>query len=118
MEANTPRTNAPLLSQHMGHTVILIGRVSSSSPQNNTIALDSAGIVNIILPHNSPQYQPGTAVQVIGRVGPDLSIKALLLVDLGTQACTLAVIGIGNDGVVCSELTSLCNRYGCIPHFS
>ena len=83
MEAITPRTNASFLSQHTGRTVILVGRVTSPAMSGGALTVDSSGSVSVALPQHAPQLAQGTFVHVVGRVAPDLAIKALTALDLG-----------------------------------
>lgn len=77
----TPRITAPYLDAHRNQTVILVGRVTQLRGDNAT--LDSDGTVTVLLNRESHLVN-GNAVQVIGKVNPDLTIKVFSAKDLGS----------------------------------
>jgi RecJ-like exonuclease len=89
----TPRVNAPLLAQHPGETVMLVGRVSQlrqtapgpTAAAATTAVVDAAGLVAV---HLAPGQagavvRQGAVVQFIGRVAPDLGVRAFAATDVG-----------------------------------
>ncbi|KAK2071743.1 hypothetical protein P8C59_006146 [Phyllachora maydis] len=82
MEANaTPRINGPLLGKYVGKNVTIWGKVTQLRGEEATV--DANGSVRAKLNRES-HLVPGNGVQIIGKVQPDLSVKVLNSIDLGT----------------------------------
>ncbi|CAJ0541285.1 Ff.00g079740.m01.CDS01 [Fusarium sp. VM40] len=76
----TPRITAAYLDNFVGRVVMLVGKVTQLRGDQAT--LDSEGTVTVLL-NRDAHLSNGNAVQVIGKVNPDLSIKVLTSRDLG-----------------------------------
>ncbi|KAK0651947.1 replication factor A protein 3 [Cercophora newfieldiana] len=82
MEATaTPRVTASYLSSYIGRNVIVVGKVIQLRGEEAT--LDADGSINAHL-NRDAHLSAGNGVQIIGKVNPDLSIKVLTSLDLGT----------------------------------
>ncbi|TGZ84700.1 replication factor A protein 3 [Ascodesmis nigricans] len=80
MSEITPRINAPLLAQFVGHTVRIVGRVTGIQGDNATI--DAQGNISLHLTRDDHLvYNNG--VELIGKINPDMSVKVLTSWDLG-----------------------------------
>jgi len=79
-QLSTPRITAPYLDNFVNRHVLLIGKVTQLRGDQAT--LDSDGTVTVLL-NRDAHLANGNAVQVIGKVNPDLSIKVLSSKDLG-----------------------------------
>ncbi|KAF4470679.1 Replication factor A 3 [Fusarium albosuccineum] len=80
-QMSTPRITAAYLDNFVGRVVMLVGKVTQLRGEQAT--LDSEGSVTVLL-NRDAHLANGSAVQVIGKVNPDLSIKVLTSRDLGT----------------------------------
>ncbi|KAF5658720.1 Replication factor A 3 [Fusarium circinatum] len=80
-QLSTPRITAAYLDNFVGKVVMLVGKVTQLRGEQAT--LDSEGTVTVLL-NRDAHLTNGNAVQVIGKVNPDLSIKVLTSRDLGT----------------------------------
>ncbi|KAF5628736.1 single-stranded DNA binding protein [Fusarium sp. NRRL 25303] len=80
-QLSTPRITAAYLDNFVGKVVMLVGKVTQLRGEQAT--LDSEGTVTVLLDRDA-HLTNGNAVQVIGKVNPDLSIKVLTSRDLGT----------------------------------
>ncbi|KAI3580912.1 replication factor A protein 3-domain-containing protein [Fusarium oxysporum f. sp. albedinis] len=80
-QLSTPRITAAYLDNFVGKVVMLVGKVMQLRGEQAT--LDSEGAVTVLL-NRDAHLTNGNAVQVIGKVNPDLSIKVLTSRDLGT----------------------------------
>ncbi|KAF4970219.1 hypothetical protein FZEAL_10094, partial [Fusarium zealandicum] len=80
-QLSTPRITAAYLDNFVGRVVMLVGKVTQLRGDQAT--LDSDGNVTVLL-NREAHLANGNAVQVIGKVNPDLSIKVLSSRDLGT----------------------------------
>lgn len=78
---STPRITAPYLDSYQGRNVIIVGRVVQL--RGETALIDADGNITAHL-HREAHLSNGNAVQIIGKVNPDLSIKALSTLDLGS----------------------------------
>ncbi|KIL95527.1 replication factor a protein 3 [Fusarium avenaceum] len=78
----TPRITAAYLDNFVGRVVMLVGKVTQLRGDQAT--LDSEGTVTVLL-NRDAHLSNGNAVQVIGKVNPDLSIKVLTSRDLGAN---------------------------------
>ncbi|KAM5379442.1 hypothetical protein ACJZ2D_003950 [Fusarium nematophilum] len=76
----TPRVTSTYLDSFVGRVVMLVGKVTQLRGDQAT--LDSEGTVTVLL-NREAHLVNGNAVQVIGKVNPDLSIKVLSSRDLG-----------------------------------
>ncbi|KAF4970832.1 hypothetical protein FSARC_2198 [Fusarium sarcochroum] len=79
-QLSTPRITAAYLDNFVGRVVMLVGKVTQLRGDQAT--LDSDGTVTVLL-NRDAHLSNGNAVQVIGKVNPDLSIKVLTSRDLG-----------------------------------
>ncbi|RBR25124.1 uncharacterized protein FIESC28_02032 [Fusarium coffeatum] len=80
-QLSTPRITAVYLDNFVGKVVMLVGKVTQLRGDQAT--LDSEGTVTVLL-NRDAHLSNGNAVQVIGKVNPDLSIKVLTSRDLGS----------------------------------
>ncbi|KAJ0117139.1 replication factor A protein 3 [Diaporthe amygdali] len=83
---STPRITAPYLDAYQGRNVIVVGRVVQL--RGEAAVIDADGNITAHLNREIPTMQEahlsnGNAVQIIGKVNPDLSIRALSSLDLG-----------------------------------
>ncbi|KAK7420205.1 hypothetical protein QQX98_002858 [Neonectria punicea] len=76
----TPRITASYLDNFVGRVVMLVGKVTQLRGSQAT--LDSDGTVTVLLDPEA-HLANGNSAQVIGKVNPDLSIKAWSSRDLG-----------------------------------
>ncbi|KAK5662784.1 hypothetical protein OQA88_6192 [Cercophora sp. LCS_1] len=82
MEAQaTPRVTCGYLNSYVGKIVIVVGKVTQL--RGDQAIIDADGNVTAYL-NREAHISPGNGVQVIGKVNPDLSIKVLSSLDLGT----------------------------------
>ncbi|KAG8158978.1 hypothetical protein KVR01_011421 [Diaporthe batatas] len=82
MEAQTtPRITAPYLDSFQGRNVMIVGRVVQL--RGETAVIDADGNITAHL-HREAHLSNGNAVQIIGKVNPDLSVKVLSSLDMGT----------------------------------
>ncbi|KAI1014259.1 hypothetical protein LB504_008910 [Fusarium proliferatum] len=90
-QLSTPRITAAYLDNFVGKVVMLVGKVTQLRGEQAT--LDSEGTVTVLLNRmhcnteltfQDAHLTNGNAVQVIGKVNSDLSIKVLTSRDLGT----------------------------------
>lgn len=77
----TPRITAPYLDSYQGRNVIVVGRVVQL--RGEAAVIDSDGNITAHL-NREAHLSNGNAVQIIGKVNPDLSIRVLSSLDLGT----------------------------------
>ncbi|KAL6922780.1 hypothetical protein FSST1_000054 [Fusarium sambucinum] len=82
-QLSTPRITAAYLDNFVGRVVMLVGEVTQLRGDQAT--LESDGTVTVLLNRElqDAHLSNGNAVQVIGKVNPDLSIKVLTSRDLG-----------------------------------
>lgn len=78
----TPRVSTPHLGEFQGRNVRILGRVTSLRGEEAQI--DASGICSVHLTRDAHLAQ-GTWVEVLGRVNPDLTVKAMLCTDWGTD---------------------------------
>ncbi|PVI04757.1 replication factor A protein 3 [Periconia macrospinosa] len=78
----TPRILAPHLQAFQHKTVRMIGRVVEL--RGETAVIDAGGTVDVILNRDS-HLAPGHAVEIIGKVDGNLSLKVQAATDLGTD---------------------------------
>ncbi|KKA26700.1 hypothetical protein TD95_003339 [Thielaviopsis punctulata] len=77
---STPRIDATLVEQFVGRTVILVGRVVEL--RGDTAMVESKGMVTVALPREA-HLASGNGVHIVGKVGPDHTVKVLSAQDLG-----------------------------------
>ncbi|KAK2602472.1 hypothetical protein N8I77_009001 [Diaporthe amygdali] len=77
---STPRITAPYLDAYQGRNVIVVGRVVQL--RGEAAVIDADGNITAHL-NREAHLSNGNAVQIIGKVNPDLSIRALSSLDLG-----------------------------------
>ncbi|KAL8985878.1 MAG: hypothetical protein Q9205_000528 [Flavoplaca limonia] len=79
----TPRINARYLESFTNTTVRILGRVTSLRGENATI--DANGSVQLHLNRQDAHLTLNNAVEIIGKVQPDLSIKVFQAMDFGSN---------------------------------
>ncbi|KAM6486408.1 hypothetical protein HDV62DRAFT_386476 [Trichoderma sp. SZMC 28011] len=79
-QMSSPRITASYLDNFVGRVVTIVGKVTQLRGDQATI--DADGVVTILL-NREAHLAHGNAAQVIGKVNPDLSIKALSTRDVG-----------------------------------
>ncbi|KAI1375169.1 replication factor A protein 3 [Hypoxylon crocopeplum] len=79
---STPRISAALMDSFVGHNVMIVGKVVQL--RGDTAFLEADGQVQANLNRES-HLMVGNGAQVIGKVNPDLSIKVLNAIDLGSN---------------------------------
>ncbi|KAK4179194.1 replication factor A protein 3 [Triangularia setosa] len=82
METSTPRVTCPYLNSYVGKNVMVVGKVAQIRGEDAII--DADGNISCKL-NRDAHLVPGNGVQVIGKVNPDLSLKVLSSLDLGTS---------------------------------
>ncbi|KAL9129951.1 MAG: hypothetical protein Q9217_001753 [Psora testacea] len=78
----TPRINARYLETFTNQTVRILGRVTSLRGEMATI--DANGSINIHL-HRDAHLLMGNAVEIVGKVQGDLSVKVYQATDFGAN---------------------------------
>lgn len=76
----TPRITSQHLDSFTNRTVRIVGKVTQLL--GDTATIDSEGVVTLVLGHDS-HLTVGNAVEVVGKVNGDLSVKVLRATDLG-----------------------------------
>ncbi|KAH6611602.1 hypothetical protein Trco_001622 [Trichoderma cornu-damae] len=97
-QMSAPRITASYLDSFVGRVVTIVGKVTQLRGDQAT--MDADGIVTILL-NREAHLANGNAAQVIGKVNPDLSIKALSARD----------VGVGVDMTLCSAVAELTHRH-------
>ncbi|KAL0253107.1 hypothetical protein SLS55_010558 [Diplodia seriata] len=82
MAEQTPRITAPLLEKFTHRTVRILGKVSQLRGEQATI--DAGGSINLHLNRDS-HLTLNNAVEVIGKVNSDLSVRVLTSTDFGSN---------------------------------
>ncbi|KAK3359248.1 replication factor A protein 3 [Lasiosphaeria hispida] len=83
MEAtSTPRITCTYLNSYVGKNVLVVGKVVQL--RGDEAIIDADGNITAHL-HREAHLSAGSGVQIIGKVNPDLSIKVLSSLDLGTS---------------------------------
>ncbi|KAF4312941.1 hypothetical protein GTA08_BOTSDO01498 [Botryosphaeria dothidea] len=82
MADQTPRINAPLLEQFTHQTVRILGKVTQLRGEQATI--DANGSINLHLNRDS-HLNLNNAVEIIGKVNQDLSVRVLTSTDFGSN---------------------------------
>ncbi|KAF3910900.1 hypothetical protein ABW20_dc0108292 [Dactylellina cionopaga] len=81
MAEQTPRVNAPLLSNFTLQTVRIAGKVIQI--RGNTATIDSQGTVSLLLDPDTNVKTVNNVVEIIGKVNPDHSVKEFVSTDFG-----------------------------------
>ncbi|KAF2670076.1 replication factor A protein 3 [Microthyrium microscopicum] len=76
----TPRINARYLEAFKDHTVRVVGKVTDLRGNTATIEADGPIVVQL---NRESHLQLNSAVEVVGKVNADLSIKIMLFTDFG-----------------------------------
>ncbi|KAI9816784.1 MAG: hypothetical protein M1827_001429 [Pycnora praestabilis] len=82
MSEVTPRVNAHYLETFQGQTVRILGKVTQLRGEQATV--DAGGNITVILNRDS-HLALNNAIEIIGKVNQDLSIKVLSATDFGTN---------------------------------
>ncbi|KUI71055.1 Replication factor A protein 3 [Cytospora mali] len=94
----TPRITAPYLDSYRGRNVMIIGRVVQLRGDQATVEADGNITAHL---NRDAHLSSGHAVQIIGKVNPDLTVRVLSSLDLGT----------GVDSKVCQHVVEISQRY-------
>ncbi|KAI9875161.1 MAG: hypothetical protein M1830_008809 [Pleopsidium flavum] len=78
----TPRINAPYLGTFTGQTVRVLGKVVQL--RGETAVVDAGGRVNVLLNRDS-HLVLNNAIEIVGKVQQDLSIKVFQATDFGNN---------------------------------
>ncbi|KAI9790722.1 MAG: hypothetical protein M1816_004863 [Peltula sp. TS41687] len=81
-DISTPRINAAYLDAFQNQTVRIVGRVIQLRGERATI--DAGGNITAILNRDS-HLTPNNAVEIVGKVNPDLTVKVLVATDWGSN---------------------------------
>jgi len=84
----TPRINSQYLDSFTNQTVRMVGKVTQLRGEQATI--DASGNVTAHLNRDS-HLTVGNAIEIVGKVNQDLSIKVLQATDMGTDLDFAAV---------------------------
>ncbi|KAI9149595.1 Replication factor A protein [Paramyrothecium foliicola] len=79
---SAPRITAPYLDSFNGRHVTIVGKVTQL--RGDQAVMDADGSVTLLL-NREAHLTNGNAVQIVGKVNPDLSIKVLSAQDLGSN---------------------------------
>ncbi|CAD6444066.1 47fd00dc-1b66-4a3c-a15a-1d59ef50c4cd [Sclerotinia trifoliorum] len=79
---STPRITSPYLNSFTSRTVRMVGQVTQLRGEQASIDCD--GPVTLILSRDS-HLQVGSAIEIVGKVNQDLSVKVLKATDFGTN---------------------------------
>ncbi|KAI1415210.1 replication factor A protein 3 [Hypoxylon sp. FL1857] len=79
---STPRISAALMDSYVGQNVIIVGKVVQL--RGDTAFLEADGQVQANL-NRDCHLMVGNGAQIIGKVNPDLTIKVLNAMDLGSN---------------------------------
>ncbi|GAB1733857.1 hypothetical protein KC343_g9581 [Hortaea werneckii] len=82
MAETTPRITAPYLEAFSHSTVRMLGKVRQLRGESATI--DAGGSVNVFL-NRDAHLQLNHAVEIIGKVQNDLSVKVMASTDMGPE---------------------------------
>ncbi|KIN04258.1 hypothetical protein OIDMADRAFT_118186 [Oidiodendron maius Zn] len=82
MTEQTPRINSLYLEAFTGQTVMITGKVSQI--RGETAVIDANGEVTVLLNRES-HLRPGTAVEIVGKVNQDLTVKVLKSTNMGSE---------------------------------
>ncbi|KAG5986399.1 hypothetical protein E4U43_005523 [Claviceps pusilla] len=97
-QLSAPRITASYLENFQGRHVTIVGKVTQLRGEQATI--DADGVVTLHL-NRDAHLTNGNAVQVIGKVSPDLSVKVLTSKDLGPNV----------DFKLCSAVVEITHRH-------
>ncbi|KAB8296191.1 hypothetical protein EYC80_008974 [Monilinia laxa] len=78
----TPRITSSYLNSFTSRTVRIVGKVTQLRGENATIDCD--GAVTVLLNRDS-HLQVGNAIEIVGKVNQDLTVKVLKATDFGTN---------------------------------
>ncbi|KXX81760.1 Replication factor A protein 3 [Madurella mycetomatis] len=78
---STPRITCAYLNSYVGKNVIIVGKVIQLRGEEAVI--DADGNITAYL-NREAHLSAGNGVQIIGKVNPDMSVKVLSSIDLGT----------------------------------
>ncbi|KAF6222217.1 hypothetical protein HO133_001303 [Letharia lupina] len=84
----TPRVNAKYLDSFTNQTVRILGKVVSL--RGETATIDANGTINVQL-NRDAHLQLNNAVEVVGKVQQDLSVKVFQATDFGSNIDFIAV---------------------------
>ncbi|RDA91787.1 hypothetical protein CP533_2821, partial [Ophiocordyceps camponoti-saundersi (nom. inval.)] len=93
-----PRITAHYLSSSAGRLVTVVGKVTQLRGEQATIEAD--GVISVTL-NRDARLTVGNAAQIIGKVNPDMSVKALSSRDLGA----------GVDFALCTAVVEATHRH-------
>ncbi|KZF26636.1 replication factor A protein 3 [Xylona heveae TC161] len=93
MTEATPRINASYLESFQGQTVRLIGKVTQLRGEQATI--DANGSVTATL-NRDCHLVLNNAVEIVGKVNPDLTVRVLAATDFGSNINFAAVDAVVN----------------------
>lgn len=84
-DSSTPRISASYLSSFVNQTVRILGKITSLRSNNgDTAILDTPGGGPVTITLNRDAHvRVGAWAEVVGKVGGDLSVRALQVVDFG-----------------------------------
>ncbi|KAL1589909.1 hypothetical protein WHR41_01334 [Cladosporium halotolerans] len=82
MSESTPRITAPYLEQFSHQTVRILGKVRQLRGEQATI--DAGGQISVFLNRDS-HLQLNHAVEIIGKVQNDLSVRVMASTDFGPE---------------------------------
>jgi len=82
MAEQCPRINSQYLDAFTGQTVRITGKVSQI--RGETAVIDANGEITVLLNRES-HLRPGTAVEIVGKVNQDLTVKVLQSTNMGSD---------------------------------
>ncbi|KUJ22009.1 replication factor A protein 3 [Mollisia scopiformis] len=88
---STPRITSQYLDTFISRTIRLIGKVTQL--RGETATIDSEGNVTALL-NRDAHLTVGNAVEVVGKVNQDLSVKVLRATDLGRDVDYTAISAV------------------------
>ncbi|KAG6006153.1 hypothetical protein E4U21_007263 [Claviceps maximensis] len=97
-QLSAPRITASYLENFQGRHVTIVGKVTQL--RDGHAIIDADGPVTLSL-NRDARLTNGNAVQVIGKVSPDLSVKVLTSKDLGPNV----------DFKLCSAVVEVTHRH-------
>ncbi|KAK4193067.1 replication factor A protein 3 [Podospora australis] len=80
-EQSTPRVTCGYLNSYVGKNVMIVGKVQQLRGDEAVIDADGSFTAHL---NRDAHLSAGNGVQIIGKVNPDLSIRVLSSLDLGT----------------------------------
>ncbi|QUC22775.1 uncharacterized protein UV8b_07016 [Ustilaginoidea virens] len=97
-QLSSPRVTSAYLDSFQGRVVTIVGKVTQLRGDEATI--DSDGVVTVAL-NRDAHLTNGNAVQIIGKVTPNLTVKVLSSRDLGPSV----------DYSLCNAVVEATHRY-------